>query len=86
MKPEYLILRTKNAGDIVINRSYTLIYEAIDKLVSAKRKVFLGIDDDKAKQLFNDIESQTFGDWGGYTPIKQGDPAYGRIPVIEARD
>ena len=73
-------------GDIVINRSYTLIYEAIDKLVSPKRKIFIGIDDDKAKQLFNDIEHQTFGDWGGYTPIKQGDPAYDRIPVVETKD
>ena len=83
MKPENIILRTKNAGDILIYRSYLLIYEAIDKLVSAKRKLFSSIDDNGAKQLFNDIESQTFGNWGGYTPIRQGDPAYGRLPIVE---
>ena len=86
MKPEHIILRTKNVGDIVIDRSYALIYEAIDKLVSAKRKIFTGIDNDGAKQLFNDLESQTFGNWCSCTPIKSGDPVYGRIPVIEARD
>ena len=86
MKPEYLILRTKNAGDILIYKSYLLIYEAIDKLVTAKRKVFTGIDDAGAKQLFNDIEDQTFSDWYSCTTVLPGDPAYGRIPVIEARD
>ena len=85
MKPEYLILRTKNAGDIVINRSYTLIYEAIDKLVSAKRKIFTGIDDNGAKQLFEDIEDQTFGDWDSCTMVMPGDPAYDRLPVIEVK-
>ena len=86
MKPEYIILRTKNAGDILIHKSYTLIYEAIDKLVSTKRKIFLGIDDDKAKQLFTDIESKTFGDWCSCTPFPSGDSVYNRIPTIEVRD
>lgn len=85
MKPEYIILRTKNAGDIFIDRSYTLIYEAIDKLVSAKRKVFTDIDDNKAEQLFNDIEFQTFGNWYACASIRQGDPIYDRLPLIEVK-
>ncbi len=86
MKPEYIILRTKNVGDILIHKSYTLIYEAIDKLVTAKRKVFTGIDDEQAKQLFTDIEDQTFNDWCSCTVVVPGDLVYGRVPVIEARD
>lgn len=86
MKPEHIILRTKNAGDILIYRSYLLIYEAIDKLVSAKRRLFSSIDDKGAKQLFKDIEEQTFGDWYCSTPVFDITVHNGRIPVIEARD
>lgn len=86
MKPEHIILRTKNVGDIVINRSHTLIYEAIDKLVSAKRKIFTGIDDNKAGVLFRDIEFQIFGEWSSYAAGPSGDPIYDRLPMVEARD
>ena len=86
MRPEYIILRTKNVGDIMIDKSYLSIYEAIDRLVTAKRKLFMGMNNDDADQLFNDIEHQTFGDWYSSTPLDPDDPAYDRRPVIEVRD
>ena len=86
MKSKDIILRTKNTGDIVIDRSYTLIYEAIDKLISAKRKVFTDIDDNKAEQLFNDLEFHTFGEWPSYAAGPSGAPIYDRLSVIEVID
>ena len=86
MKPENIILRTKNAGDIVIDKSYISIYGSIDRLVTAKRKLFTGIVDEQAKRLFHDIEERTFGYWYSSTSVKPGDPAYSRIPVVETRD
>ena len=86
MKPEYIILRTKNVEDIVIDKSYKSIYEAIDKLVSAKRKLFTGIDDNKAEVLFRDIEFLILGEWQSYAAGRTGDPIYDRLPVVETRD